>query len=398
MRLLPSQRKALRAVENGAAIVAWAGGMRSGKTIGLCVALLAMVMSRPAGSQFLVVGRTFGAVTRNILPVLKGLAAHWGMTAKHHRGTDAPYLLVNGRTLWLFGAGSPAVEDAIAGLTASGGLIDEAARIPPAVFWQAWGRLSMPNSQLLVSLNKTSPFGWFKTDVWDRLGEFGGVGIENTIDENIYITAATRAAYRQRFAGHYAKRLIDNEWAAAGGVVYSEYQVIDALPRIPSVPVVLAMDWGPAGVTAGNYFAKRHDGAYDIIGEYHHDGRRQGRLTDAAHADAVRRQGYQIEGVILDPSAIPLRDALKAAGYRVKSGRNDVDAGIIATDAAFRAGRLRVARNCVNLLGELDSYIWNAKEDRPVKKDDHHCDAVRYAAMDLTPIRAASQPSPTRGF
>ena len=47
-------------------------------------------------------------------------------------------------------------------------------------------------------------------------------------------------------------------------------------------------------------------------------------------------------------------------------------------------GRLSISPDCVRTLGEIPSYVWDSKyaaacgEDRPLKENDHCCDAMRY--------------------
>lgn len=381
--LLPSQKIALRGAVTDPPIIAWAGGFRSGKTFGLCVALLAILKCHPRDSNFLVVGRTLGSVTRNVVPIIQHLCGELGWSFKHYRGS-ASRLFIEGRVIHLFGAPDESAGDTIAGMTASGAFIDEVSRIPESVFWMVWSRCSMPNARLLVSSNKDNPFGWFKTEVWEKLSQWNGLAIENNLHENTFIDAATRARYEETFSGHYYRRYIANEWVAAGGAVYTEFDVIE--PCEVKGRVFLGLDWGPAGVTAGVYFSATPYG-FAILDEYRHDGRRQGRLTSEEHAQAIRRQGYDIERVIIDPSAIPLMDALRSAGYDVIGANNDLDKGIILTDHVLRTGRLKIANNCKELLGEIDAYVWNTQEDRPYKRDDHSVDAMRYGAVELMPIR-----------
>lgn len=72
-------------------------------------------------------------------------------------------------------------------------------------------------------------------------------------------------------------------------------------------------------------------------------------------------------------------------------GQNDVRAGINRIRQRFEAAppRLLISSRCVELRGELKKYRWqkdskrseNAPAERPVKKDDHLLDALRYVVM-----------------
>ena len=395
--LWPSQRRALRAtLLTDAPIIAWAGAVRSGKTDGLLECLMACLQDSPPHADFYIIGRTMGAVKRNILGKAQSIAARQGWPYRQHRGSN-PVLEVSGRPIHLFGAPTEAAEDAIAGMDAYGGLIDEAARIPESVFWMAWDRLSHPNARLFCSLNKTSPYGWFKQRVWDRIDEWGGVRIESLIAENTLLDAATLERYQSTHHGHYHRRLILNEWAAASGQVYSDYQTLPAAPAL-SEECYLAMDWGPAGVTAGVFLAPAlNGGGWVIFDEYRHDGRESGRVQDDHHVRAITAKGYKIRQVIVDPSAVPLFDAFVRGGYQTTAGDNKLERGVIITDNALRTRRLRVVQSCKGLLTEMDAYVWNPLEDKPVKGNDHSVDAMRYAAAQLIPIRSMA-PRATGGL
>ncbi len=50
----------------------------------------------------------------------------------------------------------------------------------------------------------------------------------------------------------------------------------------------------------------------------------------------------------------------------------------------MQKGNLFVCQDCPNLIREIESYVWDSKssekgEDKPMKKDDHSVDSVRYA-------------------
>ena len=68
--------------------------------------------------------------------------------------------------------------------------------------------------------------------------------------------------------------------------------------------------------------------------------------------------------------------------------------GINDVETKAKAGTLILANRAdlPNLLREIAGYIWDSKsklEDKPVKVDDHACDALRYACY--TPKSAIEQ-------
>ena len=65
----------------------------------------------------------------------------------------------------------------------------------------------------------------------------------------------------------------------------------------------------------------------------------------------------------------------------------DVFSGIARVKSYFATDRIKIFPCCRNLIRELKSYWWG-NGDRPVKKDDHALDALRYYVM--------TKPEPTK--
>lgn len=57
--------------------------------------------------------------------------------------------------------------------------------------------------------------------------------------------------------------------------------------------------------------------------------------------------------------------------------------GIREVSTALKVGTLFIVEDCKETLREFNSYVWDAKaqksgEDKPIKKNDHALDALRY--------------------
>ena len=77
---------------------------------------------------------------------------------------------------------------------------------------------------------------------------------------------------------------------------------------------------------------------------------------------------------------------MKATTARVFSGNNDVAMGIQTVGYYLAMAKLFISPRCKVLLREIDSYVWDESpaarnEDRPVKRNDHGPDALRYWVM-----------------
>ena len=76
---------------------------------------------------------------------------------------------------------------------------------------------------------------------------------------------------------------------------------------------------------------------------------------------------------------------LKKKGFFLRGADNDVIAGIVTTSRRLSEGNIKIHKRIKNLKVELAGYVWdktNADKgiDKPEKKDDHGCDALRYYA------------------
>ena len=56
-------------------------------------------------------------------------------------------------------------------------------------------------------------------------------------------------------------------------------------------------------------------------------------------------------------------------------------------------GTVRISDACAGLIGELGGYCWDARADgdRPVKVEDHSCDALRYGVATLRMYKPQKQ-------
>lgn len=79
------------------------------------------------------------------------------------------------------------------------------------------------------------------------------------------------------------------------------------------------------------------------------------------------------------------REILRQHGINTIPANKDVKTGIGVVYDLFHRNKIKISRDCRNLINELYSYRWkdnqNAKDREPVKEDDHALDALRYLCM-----------------
>ncbi|MFI0906777.1 PBSX family phage terminase large subunit [Streptomyces sioyaensis] len=390
---LPLSRKQLRSVARATArINLWHGAVRSGKTIASLVAWLLAIAEAPPSGLIIVVGRSLQTIERNVFeplqdPALFGLVAQ---QVRHTRGATTATVL--GRTVHLIGAADARAEGRLRGLTASLAYVDEATLLPESFWTQLLARLSVPGARLLASTNPDSPRHWLKVGYLDRAHELDLKAWHFRLDDNPSLSPAYVAALAAEYVGLWKRRMIDGAWVVAEGAVFDMYDeqqhVVDTLPDIRRY--WLGIDYGTTNATSAILLGLGTDDRLYAAGEWRWDSRSAHRqLTDAQYSARIRawldEQGIVPEWTFVDPSAASFITQLWADGHPgIARANNDVLDGIRSTATALDSGLLRIHRGCTGLLDELPAYSWDPAasergEDKPLKRDDHSCDALRYA-------------------
>lgn len=378
-------------VESTARINIWHGAVRAGKTIDSIVRFIEFVKRHEAQGEMLMVGRTERTLKRNILDVIESMVG-----SRHFRfsiGNGEAWLY--GRRIYIAGASDARAEGKIRGMTLCGAYGDEATLWPEDFFKMLLSRLSVDSAKLFITTNPASPRHW----LYDEYICNHTLNLRHwqyQLDDNKNLSPAYVKNLKAEYKGVWYRRYILGEWCVADGLIYPMFDpaghVTDDLPKMRSIQ--FAVDVGHSNATAFLALGDGADGRAYVLAEYYHSGKKTGRtlsplsyakmfihFRDALHeefASAARGRVY------IDPSALGFRAQLRELGetYTV-SANNDVVAGIQTVASVIDGDLLRVRSRCRNLLDELASYAWDDKaaergEDRPIKENDHACDALRY--------------------
>ena len=219
---------------------------------------------------------------------------------------------------------------------------------------------------------------------------FKGIVQRFFMRDNPSLSEETVQRYETSFTGHFKKRLIEGEWAAAEGACYPLWHDVDD-PLYSGGTWCFALDWAASGTLAALAISQKGKKA-NVQHELFHTGRTDGLLAESQAVDLVanwaKSLGIEPWGISIwiDPSTpAGAKSLLRKAGFRVKSADNDVIPGILTTSNRLASGDIRIHKACKELRTELAGYVWDATaadkgEDKPVKKADHGCDALRYFA------------------
>lgn len=389
---LPLSRKQLRSIGRATArINIWHGAVRSGKTIASLLAFVIAVAAAGPSGLIIICGRSLQTIERNVLEPLMDRAL-FGPLARHvHHTRGATTAVILGRTVHLIGAADSRAEGRLRGLTAQIAYVDEATLLPEAFWTQLLARLSVPGARLLATTNPDGPRHWLKVGYLDRVRDLDLRAWHFRLADNPSLSPAYVAALSAEYVGLWRRRMIDGAWCVAEGAIYDMWDearhVVTELPEMRRY--WLGIDYGTVNPFAAVLLGDGVDGRLYAVAEWRHDSRAAHRqMTDAQYSAAVRawlaELGIVPEWTFIDPSAASFIRQMWEDGHPgVTRANNAVTDGLRATSAALGADLLAVHESCEGLRTELPGYSWDPRaaaqgEDKPIKVDDHSCDALRY--------------------
>lgn len=403
------------------------GAIRSGKTIDNCIAA-AMYLEKCKDKLHLASGSTLGNAKLNI-GVCNGFGlenlfrgrCHWGK----FRDNEALFIATQtGEKVVIFVGGSK--SDSYKKILGNSYGLWIATEINEhydsedsrtSFIKVAFGRqVAAEHPFVLWDLNPCNPNNKIYKDYIDAYlnGYIGGYHYEHfTIADNLSITPERKAEIESQYikGSIWYRRDILGERCIAEGLVYPNYEEAIGEPPEPKYDkngnwlnppekYIVSLDYGTQNAFAAYLFAKWGNIWY-AIREYYYSGReKKVQKTDNDYLKDMDtwlldiQTGRKLQ-VIVDPSAASFITLLNKHEhkYGVRKADNDVANGIRETENAMTSGYVKISRKCQNLIGELGSYTWDTKagEDKPIKENDHGCDALRYFVKTEQVVRQAEK-------
>lgn len=342
--------------------------------------------------NFLICGKTIGSLRRNVIFTWKLLMKSEGYSIKEIR-TENLLIVSKGGTVnrfYLFGGKDESSQDLIQGITSAGALFDEVVLMPESFVNQATARCSVEGSKLWFNCNPGHKKHWFNTNWIAKADKKNLIYLHFIMDDNLSLSEKTKEKYRNRYIGMFFKRFILGQWVTSDGLIYDMFDedkhTFTELDKNITGRRYIAIDYG---TTNPMVFLDILDSGKEIyiLNEYYYDSKKEQRQkTDSEYADDFDEflgddKPYKI---IIDPSALSFKAELKARGYRgITNADNTVLDGIRMTSTLFSLNLIKIHKECVNLIGELLSYVWDEKAsqrgvEQPLKEKDHANDSLRY--------------------
>ncbi len=367
----------------------WVGAVRSGKTFSSIHAFIRFLKDGPPGDA-MIIGVNRGTIHRNVLTTLYKIL-----------GFPCPSPMCNkttlyGRDLYFVGAPDVSAVTTIQGSTLAMAYVDEATCIPE-VFWKMLeSRLSVPGARLFATCNPDGPAHWLKKDYIDRKVH-DLICWNFCLDDNPILDDKYKNAIKNSYTGMFFKRYILGEWALAYGAIYDSYDESNEYEKPFDNPsyYIVGIDYGTTNATAAVLCAVTPNKwpQIRVESEYYYDSEKKGRSkTDAELVRDIKDFiGYKsVRAIYVDPAAASFKVALQQNDLPVLDANNDVLPGIRTISTFIANKNIVIHRSCKTLIEHIQSYSWDPKaaergEDKPVKKNDHILDALRYACFSAFP-------------
>ncbi|WP_433067385.1 PBSX family phage terminase large subunit [Dactylosporangium sp. CS-033363] len=396
----------------------WTGAIRSGKTVASLLRWLIFLASDecPKG-RIVMVGQTRDTVARNVFSVLQDPEIFGAIADEVHYTPGAATAKILGRTIDIIGAADIRAERRLRGLTAAAAYVDEATLLGQEFWTQLLGRMSKRGAKLFATTNPDAPGHWLRKDFLLRAGELDLAFWHFTLDDNPSLTREYKDSIKAEFVGLWFRRWILGHWVAAEGAIFDmfdERRHVIPDEKIPPISrwLCAGIDYGTTNPFVGLLLGLGNDNKLYVTSEYSYDARQAHRsksdadyladvhtwlqnaphpgtypLPGAAGGDVDARRGVHPEYIVIDPSAASfVTSVMSDSPYTPMPARNAVLPGIRAVATLLGRRKLKIARSCKRLIEELPGYSWDDEaallgEDKPIKTDDHACDALRYAVL-----------------
>lgn len=256
-------------------------------------------------------------------------------------------------------------------------------------------RLSMPHSKLYADMNPVQPDHICKK--WIDLAREGDkkyYELQFNINDNPYLAPSFIETLKQTLSGVFYRRNFLGEWCQAEGAIFPFFdKEIHCVRAVKGTTLywIAGIDYGTDHAFACVLIrvSKLPERGVQmwVEKEYFWDSKKQGRTkSPSEYAQDVKKflEDYSLRSVYIDPSAAMFSAELRKYGIHTVGADNNVEQGILSLIDVFSTGMLLINPSCVNLVREIQGYVWDPKKsklgyDEPLKVHDDAIDALRYA-------------------
>lgn len=302
-------------------------------------------------------------------------------------------LFANGSKIAIKGADNP---DSLRGVGLNGAVLDEYADMRPDVFSKIIRPALADKQGWAVFIGTPKGFNHFydlyvKAESRPNWAVFHFRSKDNPLLPPQEIEEARLESDEDEFAQEW-----EAEFRRMKGLVFKDFDrelhTYDKLPDVQIIERIAGVDFGHTNPAAIPVIYKDFDNNYFVEAEWYERNKTDAEIVERA----VNLQDvHKIGAFYPDPENAGIIKQLRDAGlpcHEVDKGSGSVKRGISRIVALFRSGKLKINKNCTNLIWEIERYHYPTKvsdvynpSELPVKKDDHAIDALRYALVTNLP-------------
>lgn len=385
----PKQKKILAYSYSSYDALICDGAVRSGKTSLMMWAFVDWAMREFSGQRFGICGKTVDSASKNIIvPFLSMSLAKERYTMRWRRADKVLEVRRGAVTNYfeVFGGKDESSAALIQGRTLAGVLLDEVALMPESFVNQALARCSVAGARLWFSCNPDNPNHWFYKEWIQRREAHKALYLHFSMDDNPSLSEETKARYHSMYSGVFYERYVLGRWVLAEGLIYPMFGPNCITEETPESGVYyISIDYGTLNPFSAGLWCVTDKEAVRIR-EYYYSGRdtQQSKTDEEYYTDLEQLAGeLLIETVVIDPSAASFIETIRRHGrFSVRKAKNDVVNGIVTTSRYLKNGKIKIHSSCKDAIREFGLYRWDekAKEDKPIKENDHALDEIRYFA------------------
>jgi len=372
------------------------GATRSGKTRGAVPGFVNWALAYPKSASYLVASKTWLQIRETLVPELQRYAEELGFPTPETYNLRRNLNIGHVRFVFAEG-GKYDSATKIKSLTTRGCLLDEATEMSEDFVQMAESRcLSYEGWKSVMTCNPEGPGHWFKRTYIDPAldGDPEYERIPFRLIDNPTVRPDEVERLFRNNSSLWRRRMLHGEWVAATGAIYPSWDAGEPPAGEPELRWA-SLDYAASGVAHALVFEQYGEQVY-VADEWRYDGRTEGPLRMERKASRIAGwlDGRPIALMLVDPATpndmkSELADRL---GVYVVNAPNEVREGINATAAWLERPYLQVAPRCTATQREFGVYVWDEAaaergEDKPIKRDDHAMDALRYGVAGYPLIR-----------
>lgn len=371
------------------------GSVRAGKTECTLFRFMQAVYSCP-DSQIFMVGHTSETIYHNAIRLILEVDRFAIFRPFCTWFAGKRQLKFQDKTIQTLGAKDEGAIGQFQGKTMSLVYCDEMTLYPTSIIDMIDTRLSNPHSMGFASMNPSHPH--HKLKEWIDKAEKGDknyYALHFTTADNTFLPPDYVERIKNSLSGLFFKRNYLGLWCLAEGSIFDFFDrkiYTEEQPPESAEYWVAAIDHGTSnpcacilvGVNTGRY-TQRGKRMWVEKEYYWNPEETKLQKTNGELADDIEAflEPYSIKNIYIDPSAQAFQLELQRRGIRAIHANNDVEYGIQVVANEMKRGVLTICRNCTNIIREIEGYVWDPAAskkgyDKPLKKDDHAIDALRY--------------------